>query len=204
MLELGRRYTAWFYAESLDRLLTVFSSELVAGMGGEAGLRAFREQVATQLGAERRVVDERLTRAGRGEVYLRLAEFEKYDGVIEVVAASRDGIEDNRPGVLNAAEPLGNHVVLGHGNGEYSFLAHLRKGSVRVRVGDRVSAGDRVGECGNSGDSSEPHLHYHLQTTPDFGRGAGLPAQFREYVAGGEPVERGEPVQGQRIRPAGG
>lgn len=121
-----------------------------------------------------------------------------------VVAVAVDGIEDNRPGVMNASEPPGNYVVIDHGNGEYSFLAHLRKGSVRVRAGDRVSAGDVVGECGNSGNSSEPHLHYHLQTTPDFGRGEGLPAQFRSYVADDVPVERGEPVQGQRIRPAGG
>lgn len=306
VMELGRRYTTWFYADSVDRLVAVFSSDLVAALGGEAGLRAVREQIAMQLGAERRVVDERTTRVGRGGSYIRYAEFEKYDGVIEVVwaigdggvvegfvirprrepapsayldyetktwlrlpfdgewtvfcggrtveqnyhveapdqrfaydlvvmrdgrthegdgtaneqyycfglpilapgagvvAVARDGIDDNRPGVMNPAEPPGNHVVIDHGNGEYSFLAHLRNGSVRVRVGDRVSAGDPVGECGNSGNSSEPHLHYHLQTTPDIVRGAGLPAQFRDYVADGEPVERGEPVQGQRIRPAGG
>jgi hypothetical protein len=105
--------------------------------------------------------------------------------------------------VVNASQPLGNHIILDHGNGEHSFLAHLRKGSVRIAVGDTVAAGIVVGECGNSGNSSEPRLRDHLQTTPVFGRGEGLPAQFRGYVADGEPVERGEPVPGQRIRPGG-
>lgn len=118
-----------------------------------------------------------------------------------VVAAAGDGVPDNRPGVMNAARPLGNHVVLDHGAGEFSFLAHLRDGSVAVAPGARVRRGDRVGECGNSGNSSEPHLHYHLQTTAIFGRGEGLPAQFSDYLADGVLVTRGEPTRGQLIRP---
>lgn len=117
------------------------------------------------------------------------------------VVAAVDSVPDNAPGVMNAAQPLGNYVVLDHGNGEFSFLAHLEAGSVAVRPGALVEAGDALGRCGNSGHSSEPHLHYHMQTTPEFGAGQGLPAQFLNYVANGEAVERGEPVQGQRIRP---
>lgn len=118
------------------------------------------------------------------------------------VVVARDGIADNRPGEVNPSEPAGNHVVLDHGNGEFSFLAHFREGSVKVAVGDVVEAGTVLGECGNSGNSSEPHLHYHLQSTPTLGEGEGLPAQFRDYMADGVTVERGEPIQGQRIRPA--
>jgi murein DD-endopeptidase MepM/ murein hydrolase activator NlpD len=92
-------------------------------------------------------------------------------------------------------------VILDHGNGEYSLLAHLRHGSVAVAAGARISAGDKVGECGNSGNTTEPHLHYHLQDTPVFGRAEGLPAQFTGYVADGRPVARGEPVRGQTIHP---
>jgi hypothetical protein len=118
------------------------------------------------------------------------------------VVVAEDGIADNRPGVMNSDQPLGNHVVVDHGNGEFSFLAHLRSGSVVVATGDTVQAGLRVGACGNSGNSSEPHLHYHLQDTSRFGHGVGLPAQFREYLADGAPVQRGEPTRGQRVRPA--
>ena len=116
-----------------------------------------------------------------------------------IVHAVENGVEDNVPGTMNAERPLGNHVILDHGNGEFSFLAHFRKGGLKVRKGDVVKAGDLLGECGNSGHSSEPHLHYHLQTTPEPFRGDGLPAQFTKYVADGQPVARGEPVRGQTI-----
>jgi murein DD-endopeptidase MepM/ murein hydrolase activator NlpD len=115
------------------------------------------------------------------------------------VVSVENGVEDNVPGVMNARQPLGNHVIIDHGNGEFSFLAHLRRGSVKVKEGDQVEAGDLLGECGNSGYSSEPHLHYHLQDTGEPFKGDGLPAQFRDYIANGQPVARGEPVQGQQV-----
>ena len=117
------------------------------------------------------------------------------------VAVAVDSLVDNAPGRMDPVHPAGNHVIIDHGNGEFSLLAHLRRGSVAVRPGARVAAGDKVGECGNSGNTSEPHLHYHLQDTAVFGPGQGLPAQFTGYTADGAPVARGEPVQGQTIRP---
>lgn len=118
--------------------------------------------------------------------------------VVEAV----DGLPDNVPGEMDRAHPAGNHVILDHGNGEYSLLAHLRSGSVAVRQGARVAAGARLGACGNSGNTSEPHLHYHLQNAAAFGPDAeGLPAQFSGYTADGRRVARGEPVKGQTVRP---
>ncbi|MEO7251811.1 MAG: M23 family metallopeptidase, partial [Arenimonas sp.] len=117
--------------------------------------------------------------------------------VLEVV----DGTSDNVPGQMNPKTVTGNRVIINHGSSEYSVLAHLRNGSLRVKSGDTVQAGDRVGDCGNSGNSSEPHLHYQLQDGPAFGTSAGLPAQFSNYVADDKPVARGEPTRGQRIRP---
>lgn len=118
------------------------------------------------------------------------------------VVQAVDRWPDNRPGQMDPEHPPGNFVVIDHGQGEFSFLAHLRKGSVAVSEGEAIDAGERVGVCGNSGNSSEPHLHHHLQDTADFGAGQGLPAQFQDYRADGEAVERGEPVQGQVIGPA--
>lgn len=117
-----------------------------------------------------------------------------------IVVEAVDGMTDNTPGRMNAAQPAGNQVVLDHVSGEFSFFAHLQRGSVAVQRGTQVRTGDMLGRCGNSGHSSEPHLHYHLQNTAEFGRGAGLPAQFTNYIANGKPVERGEPVRGQLIR----
>jgi hypothetical protein len=118
-----------------------------------------------------------------------------------VVVSVENDVPDNVPGVMNAAVPLGNHVILDHGNGEFSFLAHFKRGSVVVEKGQRVAAGDALGRSGNSGNSSEPHLHYHLQDAPEFQQGGqGLPAFFLGYEADGELVERGEPVKGQTLR----
>lgn len=72
----------------------------------------------------------------------------------------------------------GNAVVIDHGNGEYSLLAHMQQGSVRVRVGDTVAQGQAIGQLGNSGDSSGPHLHYQLQDGPQWEYANALPAQF--------------------------
>jgi hypothetical protein len=74
----------------------------------------------------------------------------------------------------------GNHVVVRHAEGEYSLLAHLKRGSVRVEPGDEVERGDVLGACGNSGFSTEPHLHYQLQDHPNFWLAAGLVPRFED------------------------
>ena len=65
-----------------------------------------------------------------------------------------------------------------HGNGEFSRLGHLKSGSVKVKTGQRVKAGDQIGEMGSSGSSLFPHLHYELATGPDM-KAEGLPSTFR-------------------------
>ena len=117
------------------------------------------------------------------------------------VAAVADDVADNLPGHVDARAPaIGNYVVVDHGNGEFSLLGHLRRGSIVVRTGDRVTAGQILGACGNSGNSNGPHLHYNLQTGRRPRTGTGLPAQFLHYLADGKPVDRGEPARGQRVR----
>jgi len=115
------------------------------------------------------------------------------------VIAATDGLPDNTPGERDTSRPLGNHVILDHGNGEWSFFAHLQNGTVAVEQGQVVSAGERLGLCGNSGSSSEAHLHYHLQDSPVPFGGKGLPPQFSHYTADGRWVERGEPIKGQTV-----
>ena len=85
-----------------------------------------------------------------------------------VVASVKDGIPENIPGVNSRAVPItletvgGNFVILDIGSGRYAFYAHLKPGSLRVRPGDRVRKGQVIGLVGNSGNSTEPHLHFHL------------------------------------------
>lgn len=72
----------------------------------------------------------------------------------------------------------GNFVVIDHGNGEFSMIAHMQEGSVRVKVGDHVEQGQLVGLLGNSGDTTGPHVHYQLQNGPDWERADALPFHF--------------------------
>jgi hypothetical protein len=122
------------------------------------------------------------------------------------VIAARDGVPDNLPidRISNPWAPAGNHVLLDFGTGEYALVAHFQRGTVQVKVGDVVRSGQLLGLCGNSGNSSEPHVHIHLQDRTTLFRGtAGLPLAFTSYLADGERVARGEPVQGQFVRHLG-
>ncbi len=87
--------------------------------------------------------------------------------------------------VLGPGRILGNHIVLDLGNGVYAALAHLRRGSARFKVGDRVQAGQHIADCGNSGNSTEPHLHVQLMDHPRVAVAAGLPVEFENYEVEG-------------------
>jgi hypothetical protein len=115
------------------------------------------------------------------------------------IIAMENSIPDNVPGEMNPENPLGNYVVIDHGNGEFSFLAHFKQNSITVKTGDSIKQGASLGLCGNSGNSSEPHVHFHLQNSAEFGKGEGLPVQFKQYTAAGNKVASGEPVKGELV-----
>jgi murein DD-endopeptidase MepM/ murein hydrolase activator NlpD len=91
---------------------------------------------------------------------------------------------------------LGNHVVLDLG-GVYAVFAHLRRGSLRVARGQRVVAGEQVAECGNSGNSTEPHLHFRLQDHRGVLFAAGLPFRLARFEVDSAP-ETGVPANDGR------
>jgi hypothetical protein len=74
----------------------------------------------------------------------------------------------------NGGDP-GNHVVIDHGNGEFSLLCHMQHGSVKVAQGQRVEQGQEIGLLGSSGDSSSPHVHHQLQDGPQWTSADALP-----------------------------
>lgn len=117
------------------------------------------------------------------------------------VVIAEDGASDNPPGIANPQKLYGNHLVIDHGNGEYSLLAHLMRRSLTVKVGERVERGQLLGRTGNSGQSTEPHLHYQLMDSAQWLEANGLPAVFVDFVADGKPVARGEPKRGQAVSP---
>jgi murein DD-endopeptidase MepM/ murein hydrolase activator NlpD len=85
-----------------------------------------------------------------------------------IVTETKDGIAQNTPGAKSLAIPItletigGNHVIADMGNGLYAFYAHMQPGSLRVKVGDKLHRGQVLGLLGNTGNSSEPHLHFDI------------------------------------------
>jgi murein DD-endopeptidase MepM/ murein hydrolase activator NlpD len=77
---------------------------------------------------------------------------------------------------------LGNHVVIDHGDGEFSILLHMKPGSVTVKRGDHVKRGEQLGAIGFSGDTFLPHLHYMLMDGVDERTSQGLPSYFDGFV----------------------
>ena len=125
------------------------------------------------------------------------------------VVAVLDGLPEQVPGVdpkgLTLAQYGGNHVVQDIGNGNYAFYAHLKTGTVKVKPGDRLSTGQVLGSVGNTGNSTAPHLHFHVMSTPDPLRADGLPFVFRSFkltgrmanMAAVDALEAGGPARMQ-------
>jgi Peptidase family M23 len=92
----------------------------------------------------------------------------------------------------------GNYVMIDHGKNEYSLYAHLQPGSVVVHVGDQVKAGDVIGKLGSSGNSTEPHLHFHVCDKPDPLMCAGIPVNFSnitiQWADLPRPIQSGDVV----------
>jgi len=116
----------------------------------------------------------------------------------EVVLAV-DGIEDNKPGELNPLYIPGNTVILKTENDEYLFFAHFQQHSVKVKEGQKVKKGDLLGLCGNSGNSSEPHLHFHIQNVKDMNRATGVKSYFSNIIVDGELRNDYSPIKGEII-----
>jgi hypothetical protein len=122
-----------------------------------------------------------------------------------VVLEAIEGVRDNQPGVMNPYSLVGNCVVIQHRTNEISVLAHFQRGSVAVKAGDQIKRGQLLGRCGNSGNSSEPHLHYQLQDSPVFQDALGIKVLFQHLVArtnGKSEMKTGySPVKGDIISP---
>ncbi|MEU6984146.1 M23 family metallopeptidase [Streptomyces sp. NPDC046324] len=88
-------------------------------------------------------------------------------------------IESTVRSLAGARRVTGNHLVLDLGDGTYAMYAHLKRGSLTVRPGDRVAAGQELARCGNSGNSTEPHVHFQLMDGPDLDTARGVPFTWR-------------------------
>jgi murein DD-endopeptidase MepM/ murein hydrolase activator NlpD len=126
------------------------------------------------------------------------------------VAAVKDGIPENVPGVNSRAVPItldtvgGNYVVLDLGGGRFAFYAHLQPGSLKVKAGDKVRRGQILGLVGNSGNSTEPHLHFHVSNGISTLGSEGMPYLIDSFeVTAGAGVgakTNALPLEGARVK----
>lgn len=181
--------SGYTYEEALDEVALRFPLSdgwLYVGQGGAAGIvnHHFR------LPAQRYALDVlELNRWGvraRGVYPQELDRYVIFDKPVvspcdgEILAAV-DGLPDSIPPARDADHVAGNHIVVACNNVEV-LLAHLRKGSVQVTQGTSVTSGDFVARVGNSGNTSEPHLHVHAVRAGSGGvlHGKGVPMRFED------------------------
>jgi hypothetical protein len=112
------------------------------------------------------------------------------------VVSSMNEFDDQVPGTLPDPKTItlenldGNHVVMDLGYGVYAFYAHMQKGTVSVVPGNQVKRGQVLGKLGNSGNTSAPHLHFHLMNGPSVTGSSGIPYLIDSFTwMGGIPEE---------------
>lgn len=116
--------------------------------------------------------------------------------VVQVI----EGVPDNIPGVTNPRDLTGNTLVLQTAIGEYILFAHLKEGSIVVEEGQEVVQGEVMAQCGNSGNSTEPHLHLSLQNTIEMDDATGGKLYFERLMVNGELKVDYLPVKEDFIR----
>lgn len=110
-----------------------------------------------------------------------------------------NGAIDVMPGERDRSVGIGNAIIIDHKNGEYSLLCHLKHNSINVKVGYRVKQGEIIGLCGNTGNTSQPHIHFNLQDGPLMHKARALPAQFTKITVDDKIKTNYEPIRGQFV-----
>jgi hypothetical protein len=103
------------------------------------------------------------------------------------MAFCEDSHPDNASGKTDSAHPAGNYVSIEIAPGRYLMLAHLKAHSIAVKPGDEVKVGQVLAECGNSGNTSGPHAHMQVQTSPEFSyETVAVPMTLHSVIRNGE------------------
>ena len=117
--------------------------------------------------------------------------------VVTAVDRFPDEIPFQEPQLTDPATIPGNHVVVDIGSGRHVMYSHLKPGSLRVAVGQRLRAGQQIGQIGNSGRTTLPHTHFQIMDSPSPLASDGLPFVFRSFDSEGSvpPLDRIDPTQ---------
>jgi len=119
------------------------------------------------------------------------------DGEVVLVV---DGVKDNNIGDMDDSFPSGNTVIIKTAKNEYLFFAHFKQNSIQVKQGDTIKQGQLLGLCGNSGYSTEPHLHFHIQNIEKSNRAIGIKSFFTSILVNDALKNEHSPIKGEKIR----
>lgn len=102
---------------------------------------------------------------------LSLTDFYCYNAPVLAPAAGYiyniiDEVEENQVGAVDVHQNWGNTIIIKHSDTLFSKISHIKKGSFKFHIGDYVRRGDVIANCGNSGRSPEPHIHFQMQAAP--------------------------------------
>lgn len=123
-----------------------------------------------------------------------------------VIASVKDGVPENEPGIRSRAVPMtldtlaGNYAVHDLGGGRFALYAHLQPGSLRVKPGDKVKRGQVLGLVGNSGNSTEPHLHFQVSNGAQPLTSEGVPYVFESFETEGQTRRSEIPMQNAQVK----
>lgn len=123
------------------------------------------------------------------------------DGVVaEVKNLFEDTpVSEKAEAACSASDVRGNYIVIRHARREYSTTAHIKKDSFCVKEGDRVRRGQQIACCGNSGNTSEPHIHFQVQQGKSFLLSASLPIWFTKINRCGTAKETAQIQSGDSV-----
>jgi len=101
---------------------------------------------------------------------------------------------------MNRDYVSGNTVILKTENNEYLFFGHFKQHSITVKQGQKIKLGMLLGLCGNSGNSSEPHLHFHAQNKEEMFKSTGIKCFFSNILVNGITKENYSPIKGDKVK----
>jgi len=118
------------------------------------------------------------------------------DGEIVLVI---DGVKDNTPGEMNLFDVGGNTIVLKTANNEYLVFCHFKHQSITVKEGQKVVQRQLLGLCGNTGHSSEAHIHFHIQNVEDINQATGVKCYFNKIIVDGQLKNDYSPLKNETV-----
>ena len=189
---------------NLTKLILPFKDEWLVFWGGDSKELNYHIESAAQKNAFDFIIRDKSgksykTDGQKNEDYYAFGKeiIAPCDGeVVQVV----DGVKDNKPGEMNPIYLPGNSVILKTDKNEFMLLAHFKQNSIKVKQGDKVHQGQLIGLCGNSGNSSEAHLHFHMQNVENMNVATGVKCFFEKIYVNGQVKADYSPIKNDRVR----